>query len=83
MTEPSQQLTPCPHMKRALESLAQGKRGGIYLWYARLHTLKCNRCRAALEALKKYFAQVKSPLPVGEIDLDKFREGLRSADRER
>ena len=83
MNDPTSQLTPCPHMKRALETMAEGKRGGLYLWYARIHTLKCNRCRAALEALKNYFAQVKSPIPEGEINLDKFREGLSSADRER
>ncbi len=80
MTETTNQLTPCPHMKRALESLAEGKRGGVYLWYARLHTLRCNRCRAALDALKKYFSHVKEPIPTVEIDLDKFKSGMGIAD---
>ncbi len=80
MIEPTSQLTPCPHIKRALEQIAQGKRGGLYLWYARLHSLKCVQCQAALVALKLYFNHIKNPkLPV-EIDVDRLRKGLRSVD---
>jgi hypothetical protein len=68
-------------MRRALERLAQGKRGGVFLWYARLHTVRCARCRAALEALKLYFAHLKSPLPQSDVDLDRLRESLRLIDR--
>ena len=80
MIEPTQPLTPCPHMKRALEQIAQGKRGGAYLWYARLHTVKCVQCRAALVALQRYFEHIKKPKLSVEIDVDRLRKGLRSVD---
>ncbi|MEX2242627.1 MAG: hypothetical protein WD716_02145 [Fimbriimonadaceae bacterium] len=83
MNEQTPALNPCPHIKRALERLARGERGGVYLWYARLHTIRCARCRAALEALKSYFAHLRSPLPESDVDLDRLRAGLESVDRER
>lgn len=82
MTPIQPQLTPCPHMVRALEAMAQGKNGGIYIWYAKLHTLKCNRCRAALDSLKNYFSQIHSPISNVDINLEKLRDNLRAADRE-
>jgi hypothetical protein len=77
MSEQATTLTPCPHMKRALECMAQGKRGGIYLWYARLHTIKCARCRAVLEALKMYFSHLKSPVHSVDVDWDRLRNSWR------
>ncbi len=81
MNEQTTALNPCPHIKRALERLARGERGGVYLWYARLHTIRCARCRAALEALKSYFAHLSSPLPQSEVDMDRLSESLSSIDR--
>jgi hypothetical protein len=69
-------------MKRALEQLAQGKRGGLYLVYARFHTLKCPQCQAALHALKQYFRHLSKPGLNVEIDVDRLRKGLKSIDSE-
>lgn len=81
MNEISTQLTPCPHMKRALERIAQGKRGGPYLWYARLHTIKCKQCSAALRSLKQYFGHMQNSVAKQEIDIDRLRRSLESLDK--
>jgi hypothetical protein len=83
MNEQAFTLIPCRHLSRALERIAQGQRGGIYLWYARLHAIRCPRCRAALRALKEYFTHFRSPLPESGVDLERLRKGLESVDKGR
>lgn len=55
-------------MKHAVQSLATGNSGGLWLMYAKLHLTKCPQCREAYEALQSYMEEVKnSPSPSSDL----------------
>jgi hypothetical protein len=78
-------LNPCPYMRNALERLARGERGCLWLWYARLHALRCPRCRRALEALRRYFDELVRPMPAGSdaIDWERLERTLDGIEQSR
>ena len=75
-------LSPCPYMRSAMERLARGERGCLWLWYAQLHAIRCPRCRKALLALKNYFAILKKEPQSGEgaVDWTRLESTLDSID---
>ena len=71
MNKTTTELHPCWYMEHAVQNMAEGKSGGAWMLFAKLHVPRCPQCRAALEALKLYLAEVKSaPNTSGELPSD-------------
>lgn len=52
-------VRPCPHMLSAVNQIAEGRKGGLYLWYALRHLVRCPKCQAALDAVRAYLTHVR------------------------
>ncbi len=79
---PSTTLNPCRTMRKALERLARGERGCLWLAYVRLHVRRCRRCQQALDALLRYFDRVRDVPEVPTLDWDRMSAGFDEVDRE-
>ncbi|MGE0001025.1 MAG: hypothetical protein AB7F50_02810 [Fimbriimonadaceae bacterium] len=66
------EFNPCRHVRAELIRIAEGRsrRRCIWSWYVRLHAIRCPRCRAALNALRRYFDLVRKASPAVTVGID-------------